>query len=279
MAFGTPEYLYMAVQMAMSVKANNKDLPIQLVHDDSINYLHPSYYDLFIERTPIKKEHVYPNGQFEPGFAKLNAYTYSIFEQTIFLDVDGICLKDLAPVFDLCNLFYHTEVIGTGTKNDVIEYAHWASNKVIWSQFELDDNQPFYAVQSSFQYFKKSKEMDELHQLFVREFDFPKVLLSNTWGDCIPDELILGGCCAQVNHNPSLDKRITFFGNKGNRKSITDVLENFYISSLYGNGNGTKLVMERYVDMYDRLIFKYARQLNKTVIRRASRLMKHKHVG
>lgn len=281
MAFGNPEYIFMAAQMALSIKVNSPELPIQLVHDDNVNYLPTDYRNLFDWYTKLDMADVYRNATFEPGYAKLKAYQYSKFDQTIFLDVDGICLdeKKLTDVFDLCTSFYHTEVIGSGTLHDTIEYAHWASNINMFEQFGLNKNQTYYAVQSSFQYFKRSKEMDKLAASFIKEFDFPKERLANQWGQSIPDELIIGGACAKINHDPSLPQRITFFGNKGNRKEIAEVRSNFYISSLYGNGKGTKLVMERYVDMYDRLIFKYAREKKMEVIRRASHLMKKKHVG
>lgn len=279
MAFGAPEYMFMAAQIALSIKVNSPDLPVQLVHDSTVNYLPFEYRSLFDYYTELNLGHVYRNGKFEPGYAKLKAYEYSVFDETIFLDVDGIALTDLAPIFDLCDTFYHTEVIGSGGKKDNIEYAHWASNTNIWDQFDLKENQTFYAVQSSFQYFKRSKEMDALAESFETAFDFPKEKLSNQWGQSMPDELIIGGACSKIDHNPEMPRQITFFGNRGNRKEISEVMSGFFVSSLYGNGKGTRLVMERYVDMYDRLIFKYAREMKMTVIRRASQLMKKKHVG
>lgn len=279
MAFGNPEYVYMAAQMAMSIKAHNKDISIQLVHDHNIGYLPPEYHSLFDKTTDLDLADVYVNKGFEPGYAKIQAYKYSIFDETIFLDVDGICLKDLAPLFDQCTKFYHTEVIGQGKLDEKIEYAHWADNEATWDVFGLNKDQTYYAVQSSFQYFRKCKEMDELAESMAKDFFFPKERLLNEWGNSTPDELIVGGACAKANHDPSMPVQVTFFGNKGNRKEIGEVLANFYISSLYGNGRGTKLVMERYVDFYDRLLFKYARDMKMTVIRRASHLMKQKHVG
>ena len=279
MAFGSPEYIYMAAQMAMSIRVHNKKIPIQLVHDWHIGYLPEQYHSLFSQFTSIEKSHFFIGNNFEPGFAKIKAYNYSVFEETIFLDVDGICLKDIEPLFDHCKKYYHTEVIGSGKIEEKIEYAHWANNKETWEVFGLSPDQTYFAVQSSFQYFRKCKEMDALAKSFKKEFNFPKENLTNEWGKSIPDELIIGGACAKANHDPSIDTSVTFFGNKGNRKEIAQVMSDHYISSLYGNGRGTKLVMERYVDMYDRLMFKYAREMKMTVIRRASQLMKNKHVG
>ena len=278
-AFGKPEYIYMAYQMALSIKANNTDIAIQLVHDGHIGYLRPEYRKVFDHATELKHEHYNRNGIFEPGWAKVHALDYSVFDRTIFLDVDGICLKDLSAVFDQCSSFYHTEVIGKGGFEDEIHYAHWAENKDTWNHFSLDKDATFYAVQSSFQYFDKSKEAKNLFKKFKENFDYPVDKLKNHWGGCMPDELIIGGTLAQIGHDPSVDNPVTFFGNKGNRKPLAEVEANYYVSSLYGNGTGTRLVVDRYVDYYDRKIHTYARKMKKPVLKKAFQLMKKKHVG
>jgi len=279
MAFGRREYVYMAAHMAMSIKYHNEDIPIQLIHDEGINYLPGKWHQFFDVKTAISDKDLIRNGKIDPGWAKINVYKYIVFHQSIYLDVDGFCFKDIAPAFDLCTSFYHCEVIGTGKKNDKIEYQIWSDNDTIYDHFELDDNQEYRAVQSSFQYYKKSEKAKKLHGLMAANFNtFSPKKLKHHWGHSLPDELIIGGCCAKIKHDPSIKSRVTYFGNKQNRKKLQEVQEKYYVSSLYGNGGASPLVSQTYIAWYDRSIIQYGRKFKLQPLQKAFQLLRKKYV-
>lgn len=280
MAFNSPGYIFMATHLAMSLK-KYADISVQLICDEMIGYLPEAYKCYFDEITMIEKSDLYVSGSFEPGLAKLNAYKYSIYDETIYLDVDALCFKSIMPVFDLCTSFYHTEVTGAGKVDEVINYSWWATNPEIWKYFELTDESIYPACQSSFQYFKKSPEAESLHKSFIEQFHFPKDKLKNGWGGAVPDELIISGCCAKIDYNPKIEEKVVFFGHAANRLPLTEVEEKFYILSLYGNGKGNTLVGKKYFDWYDRLVMKQFRTSDTKLrrIKKAHQLMKSKHVG
>jgi hypothetical protein len=279
MAFNSREYVFMAAHLALSIKYNDPDLPIQLVHDENINYLTKEYQDVFDQLTPIAKKDVTVNGKFEPGFAKLNAYRYSIFDRTIYLDVDAFAINSLEPLFEKCTDFYMTEVIDKGGKDEKIGYSVWATNEHIWQVFKLPKKAVLHSVQSSFQYFEKGKKAERLCELFIENFNFPKDKLTHQWGNAMPDELIISGSCAQIGHDPGIDASVVYFGNTNNKKPLSEIIANYTILSLYGNGKGTTLVSSNYLDWYDRMAHKRFRTLGFGPIKKCFQLMKGKHVN
>jgi hypothetical protein len=269
----------MAAHLALSIKFNDPELLIQLVHDENINYLPEKYKQVFDELTAIDKNDFMIKGKFEPGFAKLKAYNYSIFDRTIYLDVDAFAINSLEPLFEHCTSFYMTEVIDKGGKDDKIGYSHWATNENIWDYFKLKKTAVFPSVQSSFQYFEKCNAAEEIYQRFIENFKFPKERLKNHWGGSMPDELIISASCAQIDHDPSIDTSVVYFGNTNNKRPIKEINENFFILSLYGNGKGATLVSSTYFDWYDRMTHKRFRSMGFSPIKKAFQLMKGKHVN
>ena len=95
----------------------------------------------------------------------------------------------------------------------------------------------------------------------------------------MPDELIVAGTCAQIEHDPGVEGRVIFFGHKIVEKQIHELTNDFYFNSLYGNGKGQTLVKDKYRDWYDRLMVKIAGANKAAPIMKARQLMKAKHVG
>jgi hypothetical protein len=269
----------MAAQLALSIKYHNPNISICLVVDDSIHKLPEFWKSQFDHIKPLKQEHLYIDGVMQAGYAKLNAYHYTPYDRTIYLDVDGICIQDIQSLFDQCNKFYQTEVIDRGKIDDKIDYSHWATNKNIWEYFEIDQYGELCSTQSSFQYFEKSKEMDELYELFLSYFNYPIEKLKNQWGKAIPDELIISGCCAKLQHDPSIEGRVVFFGHYHDKRTLNEIAKSQYINSLYGNGSGRTLVKPKYKDWYSRMIINMAKSKGHAPLGKANRLMKTKHVG
>jgi len=279
MAFGKANYMYMAAHMAMSIKYFSKNkVKIKLVHDGCLKYVLPKWKAFFDETEEIKKEHIYLDNKLNPGWAKLNVYEYASFNKNIYLDVDGICIQDLTPLFDQ-EKFYATEVMDIGGRNDKINYSHWATNEMAWKNFGLKKDAQFPTVQSSFAYFKKGREAKAFFTRMKKNFNYPKNDLLHTWGGTMPDELIISGTCAQIGHNPSIKGKAVFFGHKLFKDTFKEIQTKYYINSLYGNGRGNTLVRTKYMDWYNGICKDVASKMGIHPIAKAHRLMKGKHAG
>lgn len=92
-AQGKERYIYMAKQIAISLKLSNPDIPRALVTDSSNEDL-KKYYDVII---PINKNLGF-------GFSqKIYMYDYSPFNKTMFIDVDCLVINKIDWIFDRFN--------------------------------------------------------------------------------------------------------------------------------------------------------------------------------
>ncbi len=277
-AYGKPEYIYMASHFIASLKFHSPDIDIAILHDDNIRYMperYKAYVDKFVE---MDRKHLYTNGRIDPGKAKCNIIHYLPYDQNLYFDVDGLCISDVSHLFETDKEFC-VEVNGKGGSEDTINYNHWAKPVDEWEHFELSDDAVFRTVQSSSMYFKKGEFCDNLQHALNDYFDFPLVKLKNNWGTGVPDELIYGGVCAKLNYDPSFERSVVFFGWKKSPLSYSEIQEKFSVLSMYGNGKGRTLVKLEYIDWYNRLNVKLHKDMKIERIKEIQRLMRAKHVG
>lgn len=278
LSFGKPQYMYMAAHLALSIKYWNKDVPVSIVSDQTINYLPPAYRELFDKEIPLKDEDFHSNYSIDPGKAKIRLIDYLPYDRNVYLDVDGLAVQDVSPLLEIEG-FYNTEVVGSGTVKDTIEYSWWATNRKIWDFFQLEDSDIYHSIQSSFATFEKGKKLDELKKRLEANFSFPIEDLQNGWGGTMPDELIFAGSCAQMKHNPDCGRPVVFFGHKLSKMKQSEIESQYFILSLYGNGNGTPLVRLRYREQYDRLMAKICRETKMPLLGKVLSLTKTKHAN
>ena len=272
-AFGKNEYAFMAAHMAASIKIHC-DLPISILVDDSYKYVPSGYRKLFDQVITIKPEHYIRQGHIDPGFLKVNIPLYLPYKQTLYLDVDGMCIRDLTPIFETDKEFC-TEVKGKGSKGDTINYNWWASTSNEWEHFELPEDAVFRTVQSSSMLFKKGTFVKKLHKTMLKYYDYPLSKLSNQWGGTVPDELIISGACANLDYDPSFEKKIVFFGHKLSSLSQKEISEQYFVLAMYGNKG---MVRGSYLDWYDRFMRKELRKIGLEIIHPINILLRGKHV-
>lgn len=279
LTFGKREYAYMAIHMAMSIKTFNEDIRIHIIDDGNLDQVPLSYHKVYDSRSSIKEEDLKPNGIMDPGYAKCMIYNYLPYQNNLVLDVDGLCLKDLSPLFDI-DKDYATIICGTGGIDDKINYSHWAPNKAIWDYFELGYDKTYSTIQSSMQFIRKSENTRVLYEMIKDKFFFPKEKLSNGWGHSIPDELVISGCAAKLEMDIDIGSEPIFFGWKNSDLSLSEISDKYYITSLYGNGKGNPLVKQRYRDWYDRLMVrKHTKHHGLSYLGRTFQLMRGKYVN
>lgn len=275
-AFGRVGYIYAAFNMCVSIKKFNKDIKVALAFDrDIFKYLDPKKIELFDDLIEIPKEQFTSkdgnrNG-IDPAKYKTSIYKYLPYNETLILDVDGCALKDLQPFIDLLssqNKNILTDTSGYGNV-DV-----WASFEYMKEVFGVDVT---CSIQSSWMYVKKPfKEFFDSVEENLLKIDKNKITL---WGNTIPDELVYQGTFAQYGINPSVDIKPLLFGNYYDNRSFTELSEEFYILSLYGNGVGRKETKQRYIDYYDRIMRNFCWELGYDHDYKSGYIMQDKHLN
>ncbi len=260
LAFGKRGYAFAAYNLAFSIKHFNPDIPVALLHDGVCNkeLFNLKPFDHVIEMPP---ECFFHEGKFMPAKVKVGLYEYLPFDGNLYLDVDAIALKDIQPLIDELHKsrkYYQTHVVDTGGKADKIKYSPWATNDTIWEFFKLKEAAKFPSIQSSFCYIKKSDTAAKFFEQVQDNFEFPLTSLKEKWGGSLPDELIFSGTCAKKGLIPQANaENVLFFGDEHSPLSYSDIVNQHYILSLYGNAMGKTKTKIRYWEWYDRLMVVY----------------------
>lgn len=215
---GHPQYGNMAANLASSIRAMDKDMPIHLVHTaSSITHFTDKHKALFTSMQECPKE-FYTKGNKQVYLkAKTHIYELSPFEQTLFLDADMIWfsddthknastildeLKGVALTFQNRGFFdLHEEKI----KED---YIYWCNIKEVKEKYfkgAIDkDKGRFYHLHSEFIYFERSEAIEDFFTTAQMIFDEPLVKAADFDGD-IPDELAFDIAVAVTGMNPHKD--------------------------------------------------------------------------
>lgn len=259
-AIGDPAYGKFAFNMAMSIKAFNK-IPIQLICEPkTISHLSPWHLQFFDVFTEVKKEDCYDGQRLNPGRLKLKLYNYLFFDETIYLDVDGLCIKNFDWIWEMCEGgFYHTQVVGTHeikSYEDKFEGIQWASISDMIKYYHLKPGDVIPGINSSFQYIKKDIQTENLYQTAMKNFEnpIPKSQRPFKWGkdDYEPDELYMNVALAQIGHNPIMKNPLVIYFDQRPMK-ITEVERDFCFVGLYGGRLFTHNTIQSY---YDKVIEK-----------------------
>jgi hypothetical protein len=253
LAHGKRGYGFAAVNMAFSIKQHSPDIQITLFHDDNTLTQVPEKYLTFIDNFVKLDDEFYETGRVEPGRAKLLAMDKSPYDNTLYLDVDGICLKDITPIFErLKGTPITCQQMGQGGFGDEdIKYDGWSNHDFTFPFFDLSPHTIWRTTQTSWFYVEKGTPL--LLELF-RYYDkrYPLEKLKYQWAGFIPDEIVWSGVMSKHNVELYGNDDIIYFGTDFIQH--TEVVEKYFFLSLYGNGNGVTLVRPMYFDLYDRIL-------------------------
>ena len=207
-AFGTDHYYHMAYNLAYSIKHFNKSVQIAIYIDDrgkfdkalkAANQEQQWVFD-YIEAVPEKY------GQYAE--LKLNIDKYCRFDKSLYLDVDAVCLRDIAPLLEsLDSVDFAIHVNGTYKRSDGPKFAQmwWAKPDDIWNQYQLPEDATLWSVNSSVQWITKSGRSKQLYEKARKAYSnpIPVSKLMKTWGNGQPDELYLNIALAESDFDPS----------------------------------------------------------------------------
>lgn len=198
-ALGHDNYRRMALNLALSIRVSNPDTQIALVCNEGVeskfNYFEKQYFSHFIE---INQKEYTINGKVEIPLAKTMIYELSPFDETIYIDSDSIWIKN-KKVDNLFNTYkgvnfgftlYHPDAhYPVDSDNSNFWFKEGENVRDLIKYFpKLKKDAYYYHLQSSFLYFKKSKQAESIFNkakdLFIkRDFEFRE------WADSMPDEL------------------------------------------------------------------------------------------
>lgn len=278
-AFGHSSYGKWAFNMAHSIKQHSS-FPVTLVTDATDNTMAGvdlSIFDKVSYQVFNRKE----NGSVDAAAAKIRMGDFSSYDQTIYLDVDGICLKDITNLFDRIFLDCHvySQVLGKGGKEDSISYSLWASNETIWSHYNLKPDAVMPAVQSSIVAFDKSKESEQFFKALKENYTnkIPDDMLQSAWGESKsqPDELYFNVTFAQLGLIPDESIQPILFPKEHTNK-LSEINEKYWILSMWGARDMARPFAK---DYYDRLMHKCMSEQGRAHYYKCHDLYKHKFLG
>jgi hypothetical protein len=298
MAFGKSAYHEMAYNFALSVKHFDKDLPIQLICDKTDVLISHKYW-VFDIKTIIDQEDLYHNGAFSPGRAKTRMDKYLAFDNNLYFDIDGVCLKSLKPLIDhLHGLpkegFFYSQVAswddprgGTpkgNLKRDGADFfgntMQWSSLDTIWEFHHLDDDAEVVAINSSFMFLRKGEKLTKFFDQVRDNIDngIPISRLRMAWGNTYPDELAFNIACAQFNIDPFCGLNPVYFQyrNALSPKIIPWMMDNYSVLGLYG---GPGFTHNSAWEHSCALLGQYHRNMGLTHEYKWHNLVKQKHAG
>lgn len=287
LAFGKRGYGFAAYNLAVSIRTFNKTIPITCYHDEvAFSQIEKEKLAIFDTMLPLKRELIYNNGMFDPGHAKVNLYDLYPYDLNLYLDVDAICLKDIAPLFEIMESkpdFFYTHIIGTHTidKGRDFKSMQWAWADDIWEHFKLKKDDVFYATNSSYQIVRKCPKAKALYDQIKKNYANPIPIekLRMLWGGGQPDELYMNAALCQLKISADMNTDVMFFGGDLNH-TFTDIENKFYFLSLYGgqaaNVSTTRL---KYREWADRLMHFNFKKRGEEHIYKTEYVMVDKHAG
>lgn len=262
-AFGKRGYMFSAYNFAVSIKHYNPEIPITIFCDDNLEYQLGQRAQIFDEKIKIPENILWRDGIFSPGRIKTSVYNYLPYDYNIILDVDGVALKDINPIFEQLidkGGYYYAPLLGRHTINQgrEIKPMIWAYADTIWEKYLLDDDTVLPCINSSFQFVKKCDEAEDLFIQINKNFDDPIPLsqLKTQWGGNQPDELYIDIALAQKGVDPMLPEHYLFMANSLGAGPNAQISEGHYILSMFGNKDQ---IRPRWKEYYDSTMIKIFR--------------------
>jgi hypothetical protein len=256
-ALGYPLYGNCAFNLALSLKATSKDVPIALVYEESsiekLTKRELSYFDHFIKLSP-KWYTVQGTKQYQRVKLCVNQFTNELgWDYTIYMDADNIWLdKPVDYLFGkLAKKDFH---IGCNGQYDVKTkkktnptYTYWprTSEKAICDYHKVEKILP--QTVSGFLFFKNGPKADETFRKSLVVYDDPKAP-TITWANGKPDEYCMNVALGQEGYTQEPDH--IFYFDKINGTLSEEAIEKRF----WGIATGGNKVSPKLVHLYNRKV-------------------------
>lgn len=191
----------------------------------------------------------------DPGLCKVMLPTLIQDDATLYLDVDGIVMKDVTPLIGQLMLDKRPIlaqaaapfIVGAGTR----PAGHWwVAPRTIVERHGLKDGDLIYAVNTSAIWMRKGKTLEAIQRAMLDARGLYKTReLVHKWGGVIPDELCLSAACAVLGLDPTMPFMACFFDRAPARAE--QVAEAAYVLPLYGSRMSNGCTTEHKKMLYD----------------------------
>ena len=222
-------YFQYALNLAISIKLNEPDLPITLLwQGKGRSHIEPwiSIFDGVIE---IDSKYTTKKGLHNPLRSKMYIYDLSPYKETIFLDADIILnpFKRIGVLFDEFNDIDFT--MANRGKNDLELDPNllWVKSSDLKNVY---GNKEVYNLSSEFIYFKKTTSVKKLFTASKLAFEDPKLNYVRFSGG-VPDELAFQIGMMETGVEPHKSPYLPGYWNPTNRNEMK--LQEFYRSEFY----------------------------------------------
>lgn len=251
-AMGHENYLKMAVNLAASLKVNDKDIKIHLVHDGGWANLPMAEQQLFDSESTPAYNIWHTKEQTDYIKPKTRMYELSPFDKTLFLDVDMVWMCD-RPVSDLIAQLDGVDftIMNEGPK----EMCYWADPDEL-RQMVGGDN-PLYIYYSELVYFEKTPKTKDYFKKVQKVFDKPKPGTKTFAGSAMPDELAFIIASLQTGIGPHQDNWLPIYWHFRDKKHRH--LQPYQLAKIfYGYSIGGNVTPEYAKAHYNNLTAHYA---------------------
>lgn len=251
-AYGRRGYGFAAYNLAFSIKYHNPNIKIAILFEkQTLDQVPHNVFDKMIEMPDAMYK---TNGFYDPAKAKINALVNLPYKHTLYLDVDTFCCRDIEPLFSQFNEDFVVDIFGSGPKGTEIPYDVWAHHEDSYPFFSLDDDTIWHTTNTSWFYAtRNSKTVKDLYKMLKHYLSkgFERKLLKNKWGKYFPDELLFSGCLSKMECDVQVVKPMYFCNDY---RSGTEITNEYYFLSMYGNGKGNTLVKPHWFDFIDKTL-------------------------
>ncbi len=191
----------------------------------------------------------------DPGLCKVSLPSIIADPATLYLDVDGIAMKDVTPLIDqlredgrsFMSQAAEPYLVGGTSKPK----GHWwVAPKTMIERHGLRDGDRIFAVNTSAMWFRKGPSLDSLQTEMLRAHSkYQRRDLVHKWGSSIPDELCVSAACAVLGLDPTMPSVACFFDRAPAKAS--QIAEVAYVLPLYGSRHSNGCTSEHKKQLYD----------------------------
>ncbi len=259
-AAGHINYTRMARNLAISLKANDADVKISLIHTDMVpeGIVNEGLFDQFIQ-APVESYHTFGVTQ----YFKLKTWVYALtpYDETLYLDVDMVWIKGRKPsdlMATLADIDFAMANYGHTPINNGAD-SFWADVSEVRRAWNLTDEK-WYAYSSEIIWFKKCKEVKKYFDKAKSVYDNPKVKTLEFGGSQMADELAFVIASSITGIFPHQDKWQPIFWHhkQPGKKNLQpyQLAHEFWAYSMGGNGHPTNII-----NNYNSLVNHYCNML------------------
>lgn len=263
-AWGNGFYYQLSYNMAISIKSSNPKTQIALLTDDrDLKYLTDKQRLVFDYVILVSDNHFTENYKINPFLLKTKIYDLTPFDNTLYLDSDGLFVgdKNIDLLFDeLKKIDFQIHEVRRYTQEQAHESGMiWTKPKdnspnlfcELWKAYDLKDA-VFAEYNSSFIWFKKTDAnkiyFDKVQENYMdRRLDFKAI------GTNYPDEMAWSTATAQLKHYSAKENyKPCYFEWEHTSKELEYIRKNTYFMMMAGGYQ-----IGRLVSFYDNIIKNY----------------------